>query len=115
LTQSRNAASSVHAAPGGTAVPVVIYRVAFVLAAAVAAVLGAFFVIGVADGSVSSFNIGLWAATLAAVAGVLAGGSLLRARGHALLASLLLATLAVPGLLYALFVLLVIASGTRWN
>lgn len=95
--------------------PAVIYRVAFVLAAAVAAVLGAFFVIGVADGSVSSFNIGLWSGTLAAVGGVLAGGHLLRRRGHAALASALLATLALPGLLYAFFVLLVIVSGARWN
>ena len=93
----------------------VLYRLLFALAAGVAAVLGAFFLIGIADGSVSSFNIGLWSGTLAAVAGILAGGHLLRARGHAALASALLAILAVPGLLYALFVLLVIVSGERWN
>ncbi len=43
------------------------YLVTFVMAALVAAIAVAFFVIGLVDGSVSSFNITLWLGLLAAV------------------------------------------------
>jgi hypothetical protein len=74
-----------------------------------------FFVAGLADGSVSSFNMGIWMAILAALA-VVVGGSLgLRALGRPGLGSMLLLVLAVPGVLYAVFLLAVIMSGTSWN
>ena len=74
-----------------------------------------FFVAGLADGSVSSFNMGIWMAILAALA-VVVGGSLgLKALGRPGLGSMLLLVLAVPGVLYAVFLLAVIMSGTSWN
>jgi hypothetical protein len=92
-----------------------LYRTVLALAAATAAVIVAFFGIGLADGSVSSFNIALWLAILVGVGAILLGGCSLHARGHRKSALVLLAVLAVPGTLYALLVILFVASGTRWN
>ena len=91
------------------------YRVAFALAVLVAVVAVVFFVVGIADGSVSSFNIALWLGLLTGIAAILVLGRQLRAHGHPKLALALLSILALPGLMYAFFMLLVVASGTRWN
>lgn len=93
----------------------IVYRGTFVAAALTAAVIVVFFVVGIADGSVSSFNIVLWLGILAATAAVLLVGRHLRSRGRPGLASAVLAILAVPGLLYGLFLLLVIIAEPRWN
>ena len=50
--------------------------------AVVAAILVGFFIIGIADRSVSSFNIGLWILILAVVLGVVAGSLSLRSANH---------------------------------
>jgi hypothetical protein len=81
----------------------------------VAFVVVYFFVIGLADGSVSSFNMSLWLGLLAVVAGTIGGGWLLNANGRRGLAIALLLILAVPGVLYALFILLVVITQPRWN
>ena len=81
----------------------------------VALVVVYFFVIGLADGSVSSFNMNLWLGLLAAVAGTTGGGWLLNANGRRGAAIAVLSILAVPGVLYGLFVLLVIVAQPRWN
>ena len=64
----------------------IIFRILWVMAVIVALLGAAFFFIGIADGTVSSFNIVLWAAVLAAM-------------------------LTVPGVLYALFLLVAVTSG----
>jgi hypothetical protein len=74
-----------------------------------------FFVLGLMDGSVSSFNMGLWAAILLALAGIMGGSLLLRFSGHPTAAAILLAVLAVPGLLAGLFFLLILILKPRWN
>jgi hypothetical protein len=81
----------------------------------VALVVVYFFVIGLADGSVSSFNMNLWLGLLAAVAATIGGGWLLNANGRRGAAIAVLSILAVPGVLYGLFVLLVIIAQPRWN
>jgi hypothetical protein len=81
----------------------------------VAAVVLFFFFAGLGDGSVSSFNIGLWLGILAVLAAVLGGGWLLKSNGHPRLANLVLLILEIPGLLYALFILAVIILQPRWN
>lgn len=83
--------------------------------AVVAAGAVIFFLIGLADGSVSSFNMGLWTGMLAALAITLGGGLWLKKAGHPRFATLLLLIPAVPGLVYGLFVLLILFSDTRWN
>lgn len=91
------------------------WRVLLGIDALVAAVLAWFFLVGLADGSVSSFNLGLWIGLLSAVAGVIAGGVALRRSGRPRLASALLGVVAAPGLLYGLFLLLILVTQSRWN
>jgi hypothetical protein len=81
----------------------------------VAVVVAVFFVWGLTDGSVSSFNIVLWLGLLALVGGVVAGGRTLQRAGHTLLATLLLLVLAIPGLGFTFFLLMVLILQPRWN
>lgn len=108
---SSTGAREVRPAAGATFV----YRVVLLLAGIVAAVVVGFFLVGLGDGSVSSFNLGLWLGLLTLTAAVVVGGRSLRARGHTRAAIALLGVLALPGLLYGLFVLLIVFSGARWN
>jgi hypothetical protein len=83
--------------------------------ALVAAVVVFFFFWGVADGSVSSFNMLLWLGMLAGV-GVVVGGSLaLQRAGRIKAARALLLGLALPGLTFVLFFLSVLILQPRWN
>ncbi|MES2713885.1 MAG: osmoprotectant transporter permease [Pseudomonadota bacterium] len=80
----------------------------FAIDTLVFAVLFFFFLEGLSDGSVSSFNMGLWLLLIGVPASVLAGGLLLNAKGRTRAAKALLATMAVPGLLAGAYVLLII-------
>jgi len=73
------------------------------------------FLVGLSDGSVSSFNVGIWIALLAALGVVMAGSLWLKAIGCPGLGMMLLLVVAVPAVLYALFLLVVILSGSKWN
>jgi len=75
----------------------------------------AFFVIGIDDGTVSSFNMMLWVALLAGLAVIVFGSNALQARGQRGLAFIIAAVLAVPVLLACLFFALLLVSGVRWN
>ncbi|GAB3794875.1 hypothetical protein GCM10028819_09910 [Spirosoma humi] len=70
-----------------------------------------FFVIGLGDGTVSSFNIALWLVILSGLAAVLLGGYWLFLHQYTVMAKLLLAILAVPSLLYGLVMGLVLLGG----
>ena len=74
-----------------------------------------FFLVGLMDGSVSSFNILLWVVLLFFLAAIMVGSVLLRSHGHNIAAWITLLLLAVPGLLGALFVLGAIVLKPRWN
>lgn len=91
------------------------YRIAMVPAAIVAAVAVAFFVIGVADGTVSSFNIVMWIGLLAVIGALLFAGIRLRASGRTKSAVVVLSILGLPGVLFALSFVVLVASGVRWN
>jgi hypothetical protein len=82
---------------------------------AVALIVLFFFFAGLGDGSVSSFNMTLWLAILGGLAAILGGGLLLKSNGHPYLACGALLILAIPGLLYAVFILSVIILQPRWN
>lgn len=92
-----------------------LFRTFFAIDALAAAVIVYFFVIGLADGSVSSFNAGLWAAILTGVAVVLVGGWGLNAAGRRGAATALLAVLAVPALAFGLFMLVLVVTQPNWN
>jgi hypothetical protein len=83
--------------------------------AVIAAVLLFFFAVGLGDGSVSARNIGLWLLILAGVTAVVGGGFHLRSKGRAGLGLALLMVLAIPGFLYAFFLLAVLIGRPRWN
>ena len=74
-----------------------------------------FFLVGLADGSVSSFNIGLWLFILLGLGSILGGSLWLKTAGHQTLAMVLLLILAIPGLLYGLFLLALVIAAPRWN
>ncbi len=67
-----------------------------------------FFIVGLVDGSVSSQNFFLWLLILGAVAAVLLIGLFLKSTG-------ILWLLATPGLLYLLFLLIIVIGKPRWN
>lgn len=92
-----------------------IYTLFLVCAALTAAVVIVFFVIGLNDGSVSSFNAGLWSLILSVMGASLWGGHALHASGRVGLAITALAVTAVPGMVAALFVVLLLVTEPRWN
>ena len=83
--------------------------------ALVAAVVGFFFLWGLSDGTVSSFNITMWLGLLAVVGAVVGGGFALEKAGHRGLAIGLMMVLALPGLAFVLFFGLIIVLQPRWN
>jgi hypothetical protein len=93
----------------------IFFWILFVIDAAIALVALYFFFIGLADGSVSSFNIALWLAMLGGIAAVLGGGWFLRAGGRHSAAMKVLSILAVPGFLLGLLILLALILQPRWN
>lgn len=90
-------------------------RILLGIDAAAAAVILYFFVVGLADGSVSSFNAGLWAAILLGGAAILGGGAMLNANGKRGAAIALLLVLAVPAFLFGMFVLAMIVAQPNWR
>jgi hypothetical protein len=94
-------------------------RLKFWIAWAIDAVTGAiilvFFFWGLADGSVSSFNLLIWIAILSALAVFLIGSLLLKTMGHPVPGMILLLVLAVPAVLCAFFLLVFIFSGSQWK
>ncbi len=85
------------------------------IAAVVTCVAVSFFLAGLANGSVSSFNIGLWVLILLGTAGVTTGSWILKDRGRPGMGALLALVLALPGLLAGLIMLLFLFVPMRWN
>lgn len=83
--------------------------------AVIAAIAVFFFLWGLADGSVSSFNSGLWTLLLGGLAAVVGGSLWLKSIGRAGLGTALLLALAIPGVLVGLFFLILIVANPRWN
>lgn len=83
--------------------------------ALMALVVLSFFFTGLTDGSVSSFNMGLWLIILLAVGGVVLGSLWLQSAGYHGAAKGVLWLLAVPGLLVLLFFLGLLVMQPRWN
>jgi hypothetical protein len=82
--------------------------------ALICAIAVLFFLLGLANGSVSSFNIGIWIAIWAALAVILGGSLWLKTAGRPVLGTLLLLVLALPSLLYGLIILLFAVTKTKW-
>lgn len=87
----------------------------WVIAATVAGVFLYFFLIGLVDGSVSSFNGALWALLLSGVGGTTGGSYWLWSQGRIGWASLLAAFLAVPGVLAVIMLVGILLSDPNWH
>jgi hypothetical protein len=74
-----------------------------------------FFFVGLADGTVSSFNIGIWTVLLLGLGGVVLGSLALRAAGREAWARALVVALAVPALGVGLFFAVLLVTHPRWN
>lgn len=92
-----------------------IYRLFLTAAVTALAVALYFFGVGVADGSVSSFNIVMWLALLCALGGIVFSGIAINRSGQRAAAIAVLAIVAVPAILAALFFLVLIVTQPRWN
>ena len=84
-------------------------------AALICAIVLVFFFIGLADGSVSSFNIGIWLVIMIALIIIIGGSLLANKHNYPVLGMVLLLLLAVPGLLFGLILFLMTAANTSWN
>ncbi|MFN7914706.1 MAG: hypothetical protein U0Q55_05155 [Vicinamibacterales bacterium] len=91
------------------------FWIPWTLSALVSAVCVYFFLVGLADGSVSSFNGGLWLGLLLLCGGVTGGSFRLKQAGRPGAGALLALVLAVPGALFGLFVLMLLLTNPRWN
>ena len=83
--------------------------------AIIAAIFLFFFFWGLADGTVSAFNIVLWLGILAGLAMVVGGSFQLQSKGRTRPAMGLLLILAIPGVLGLIFFLAVVILHPRWN
>jgi len=83
--------------------------------ALICAIVVVFFLLGLADGSVSSFNTGIWIAILAALVVIIAGSLWLKVVGHPVFGTAFLLALGIPGILYGLFIFMAIITKSRWN
>ena len=92
-----------------------LFRILQAFGALVAIAVFGFFLVGLADGTVSSFNIGLWLVLLGVAGGVMWGSHWLHTHEKPGLAKALLLVLAVPGVLFLLFLLVILVSEPRWN
>jgi len=81
----------------------------------VALVVLYFFFIGLADGSVSSFNMLLWMALPGIVVAVPVLGWALNANGYRGRANGVLSVLAIPGFLFGLFILAAVVLQPNWH
>lgn len=92
-----------------------LFSLLFGFDAIVASVFVYFFLVGLGDGSVSSFNMGLWLAILGGLAVVLFGSWKLRAAGRRGAALTLLGVLAFPAAMFGLFMLALILLNPDWK
>lgn len=83
--------------------------------ALIALVVLVFFFWGLVDGSVSAENMGIWVLLLFIPVGILLGSIALTNAGHPRIARVLLWLLATPGIIAALYLLLIVIFKPRWN
>lgn len=92
-----------------------VFKLLWCIDAIAALIIFWFFIKGLNDGSVSSFNIKLWLLILVAVGTILVTSILLKQQGYHKAAIGTTLILAVPALIYGLFILVVITNKGKWN
>ena len=92
-----------------------LFATLFALNVGTALVAFAFFIIGLADGTVTTFNILIWGAMLGVLFSVPMAAWLLRVRGQARLASAVLVPLAGVAVLGGLALAVLVISAPDWR
>lgn len=92
-----------------------LYTILFVFDILVSFVVFYYFLIGLIDKSISTFNIGTWLILLLGIAGIILAGWYFHKTDHHRMANLILSVLAFPGMIYLIFLLSVIFGNQRWN
>jgi hypothetical protein len=93
----------------------ILFGILFALNVAVALVAFGFFLIGLADGSVTTFNILIWGAMLGVLFSLPMAGWLMRVRGWRRTGLALLVPLAAVATAGALVTLVMIVSPPNWQ
>ena len=91
------------------------FWILFGIDALICAIVLVFFLLGRANEAVSSLNIGIWIAIWGALTAIIAGSLWLKAVEHPIIGTMLLLVVAIPGILYGLFIFLTIVTKSRWN
>lgn len=92
-----------------------LFKILWVIDLVAAGIIIWFFIAGLADGSVTYRNIKLWLFLLLAAGCIVWISRLLKNQGHDKLAMLAVLILALPAIVYGLFVLLMATNNGRWN
>lgn len=92
-----------------------LFKILWGIDAIAAAVIIWFFITGLADGSVTHRNIKLWLFILLATGSVLWISMLLKNNGYDKPAMITVLILAIPSIVYGLFVLLMATNNGKWN
>lgn len=74
-----------------------------------------FLFVGIADGSVSPENGGIWTLLVGSPLALALMGSLLKYSRHSVLVSIVLLVPALPAVLYGVFLLIMLFSDTPWR
>ncbi len=74
-----------------------------------------FYFEGLADGTVSAENMGIWVAMLLIPSAIFVASVLLRSRGYRRMSLTLAWLLAIPGIIAVIFVILLLTTNTHWN
>ena len=93
----------------------IMFGMLFAINVAAALVALAFFIIGLGDGTVTSFNILIWAAMLGVLFSMPWAAWLVRLRGRQRLGMLLLLPVALPAVLGGVMILVMIVSPLNWR
>jgi hypothetical protein len=93
----------------------IMFGMLFAINVAAAMVALAFFIIGLGDGTVTSFNILIWAAMLGVLFSMPWAAWGVRLRGRARLGTLLLLPVAVPAVAAGALILVMIAGSPDWR
>ena len=74
-----------------------------------------FFVVGIGDNTINSWNAGIWMLLLGIIAVVMLGSIWLRTHHYNIPANLLLLVMLIPALLFLAYILIASLGGGRWN
>lgn len=92
-----------------------LFKILWGIDALAAGVIVWFFIVGLADGTVTHRNIKLWLFILLLAGSVLWISMLLKKHGYDTYAMLTVLIIAIPAIVYGIFILAMASNNGRWN